>query len=56
MVKRQTSTSKRAAVATKRLVKASQNAALDSICASMAEAAQENKGKVPYRYVTDVVK
>ena len=56
MVKRQTPTSKRAAPATKRLVKASQNAALDSICASMAEAAHENKGKVPYGYVTDVVK
>ena len=53
---RTTNTSKRIASAAKKAVKAAKAASLTDICISMNEAAKNNKNRLPYGYVTKLLK
>ena len=54
--RRTTVISRRASAKSKNHIKATKDPALIIVCKNMAIAAAQNKGKVPYGYVTNVIK
>ena len=50
-----TNNSRKAAKAARAAIRASKNAALHDICRDLYEASVQNNGRIPHRYVSDVV-
>ena len=50
-----TNNSRKAAKAARAAIRASKNAALHDICRDLCEASVQNNGRIPHRYVSDIV-